>query len=91
MGTLLHTGDFRFNTKMITQNTILFPTDLVMQKYKPLWEAYKNEDANFLYDKFIEENHNIFKEIAIPVDEMIYDNTYCNRMFNFPKASVVSQ
>lgn len=40
---------------------------------------------------FVETHHNLFKEIAIPVDEMIYDNTYCNAMFNFPEATVVAQ
>lgn len=56
MGTILHTGDFRFNKTMITDNPILFPNN--------------NE--------------------AILIDELIFDNTYCDPMFNFPTADIVA-
>jgi DNA cross-link repair 1B protein len=52
MGTILHTGDFRFTEEM----TI--------------------------------ESPKIFSSI---IDELIFDNTYCNPMFNFPKANVVAK
>ncbi|CAD8125997.1 unnamed protein product [Paramecium sonneborni] len=56
MGTILHTGDFRYNKSMITQNPILFP------QYQ-----------------------------SIQIDELIFDNTYCDPMFNFPTADIVAQ
>lgn len=34
-------------------------------------------------------NNPKISDIAIPVDEMIFDNTYCNPYFNFPKADKV--
>jgi DNA cross-link repair 1B protein len=34
MGTILHTGDFRYNPSMIYENGILFPKELILTKYK---------------------------------------------------------
>lgn len=55
MGTILHTGDFRFEKRML-QNQFLFPNGK-----------------------------------AVQIDEMIFDNTYCDPMFNFPTADVVAE
>jgi len=49
MGTILHTGDFRFNKNVMN------------------FEFFTN------------------------VDELIFDNTYCNPMFDFPTADVVAE
>ncbi|KAL4462021.1 hypothetical protein ABPG74_000866 [Tetrahymena malaccensis] len=62
MGTIFHTGDFRFNQSMIECNPILFPPEL----------RTKN-----------------LQNCSIQIDEMIYDNTYCNPAFNFPRADEV--
>lgn len=62
MGSILHTGDFRFCAEMIEENDILFPKEL-------------RKNGSRL-------------GISIPIDEMIFDNTYCNPMFNFPKADM---
>ena len=51
MGTILHTGDFRFNPSML--------------EYKLL--------------------------LSKNIDEMIFDNTYCNPEFNFPTEPVVTK
>ena len=42
MGSILHTGDFRFTNSMIYDNNILFPRDRVINKYKELWNNYNN-------------------------------------------------
>jgi len=62
MGTILHTGDFRFREEMITENEYLYP----------LVKKTKNNE-----------------KCSIHIDELIFDNTYCNPMFNFPKSDVV--
>jgi mRNA degradation ribonuclease J1/J2 len=39
MGTILHTGDFRFNPKMIYENPILFPRETTKEIFKLSDEA----------------------------------------------------
>ena len=56
MGTVLHTGDMRFDEKLIYQNPILYPRDL------------RNKEL---------------KNCSIPVDECIFDNTFCDPIFQF--------
>lgn len=63
MGTILHTGDFRFCERMIYDNEILYPKDNLMKKN--------------------------FENSSIHIDELIFDNTYCNPCFVFPKSDVV--
>lgn len=63
MGSILHTGDFRFIESMIEENQgLLYPSDKI--------------------NKGIE-------NCSIHIDELIFDNTYCNPMFIFPKSDVV--
>ena len=64
MGTILHTGDFRFRDEMIMENEYLYPTA-------------KNSKTK--------------EYCSIHIDELIFDNTYCNPMFTFPKANVVCE
>jgi len=56
MGTVLHTGDFRFSDRML-ENPILFPAHL------------RNESM---------------KQIAIDIDHLILDNTFCDPINNHP-------
>ena len=57
MGTIIHTGDFRFHQGMITDNPVLYPLNL--------------RTANLA-------------RCSIPVDEVIFDNTFCDPVFKFP-------
>jgi len=57
MGTILHTGDFRFHQGMITENPILYPIHL------------RTSDL---------------AKCSIHVDEVIFDNTFCDPVFKFP-------
>jgi len=57
MGTIIHTGDFRFHQGMITENPILYPLNL--------------------------RTPNLAK-CSIQVDEVIFDNTFCDPVFKFP-------
>ena len=66
MGTILHTGDFRFHPDMIALNPLLFPKELRAVEGKP--------------DRT--------ERISIHVDEMIFDNTYCDPMHDFPREEV---
>ena len=66
MGTILFTGDFRYNFSMITENHILFPPKIRLN-------AIKEEEVENMGG------------ISIQVDEMIFDNTYCNKHFKFGK------
>ena len=66
MGTILFTGDFRYNFKMVTENPILFPPKIRLNLTKP---------------EEVEE----MRGISIQIDEMIFDNTYCNENFKFEK------
>lgn len=52
MGSILHTGDFRFTPIMQKESSQLFNTH---------------------------------------IDELVFDNTYCNPMFNFPLANEVAK
>jgi DNA cross-link repair 1B protein len=61
-GRIFHTGDFRFNERMLEDNLYLFPEEL------------RNKEK---------------KGCALKVDEMIFDNTYCNPYFDFPTAEKV--
>lgn len=56
MGTILHTGDMRFDEKLIYSNPILYPKEL------------RNKDLRFC---------------SIPIDELIFDNTFCDPVFQF--------
>lgn len=56
MGTILHTGDFRFTERMF-ENPILFP--------KEKWNSQQ-------------------KQIAIDIDQLILDNTFCDPKFKHP-------
>jgi len=56
MGTILHTGDFRYTERMFN-NPILFPMDLRNEQYK---------------------------QIAIDIDHLILDNTFCDPKYNHP-------
>lgn len=56
MGTVLHTGDFRYTERMFN-NPILFPIHLRNDKYK---------------------------QIAIDVDHLVLDNTFCDPKFDHP-------
>lgn len=56
MGTILHTGDFRFTPSMF-DNPILFP-------------YYLRNELN--------------SKISIHIDELLYDNTFCDKVFKFP-------
>lgn len=56
MGTILHTGDFRYTERML-DNHILFPPHL------------RNEQL---------------KNIAIDIDQLVLDNTFCDPKFNHP-------
>lgn len=61
MGTILHTGDARFDNYMLEEYTSLFPI----------------------------ENRNPLKQnCAVNIDELIFDNTYCDKIFRFPKRDV---
>jgi DNA cross-link repair 1B protein len=64
MGTILFTGDFRYEYPMVKENPILFPPRLRQYKEK------KDEVERM-------------SGISIKVDEMIFDNTYCNKAFKF--------
>lgn len=64
MGTILFTGDFRYNFDMVRENPVLFPP----------------EKRGALAKKDTVEH---MTGISIPVDEMIFDNTYCNSHFKF--------
>ncbi len=57
MGTIIHTGDFRFHQGMITDNPVLYPLNL------------RTPD---------------FAKCSIHVDEVIFDNTFCDPVFKFP-------
>jgi len=58
MGTILHTGDFRYSKKFPFQLAALYPED----------------------------NRNSKNEaISIPIDELIFDATYADPMFVFPR------
>jgi hypothetical protein len=46
MGSILHTGDFRFTNSMIYNNKILFPKDKIINKYKDLWDIHNNNNNN---------------------------------------------
>lgn len=59
MGTILHTGDFRFCDEMIMENKILYPEYLLNSE---------------------------LSKCSIHIDELIIDNTYCDPMFDFPRA-----
>lgn len=56
MGTIFHTGDFRFHQGMIENNPVLFPLTL------------RNKD---------------YIKCSIHIDEMIFDDTYCDPVFKF--------
>ncbi len=56
MGTILHTGDFRYTDRML-ENPVLFPPHL------------KNERL---------------KQIAIDIDQLVLDNTFCDPKFTHP-------
>lgn len=56
MGTILHTGDFRYTNRMF-ENPILFPMELRNDKYK---------------------------QIAIDIDHLILDNTFCDPIYKHP-------
>ena len=64
MGTILFTGDFRFNFSMVTENPVLFPPE---------------KRGGFNKEDVVSQ----MRGISIPVDEMIFDNTYCNKFFKF--------
>lgn len=63
MGTILYTGDFRFNQGMIESNPILFPVPV------------GNKDLT---------------RNPIPIDEMIFDDTFCDPLFKFPTKVSIS-
>lgn len=58
MGTILHTGDMRFDNKLIYSNPILYPKEL------------RTKDLRFC---------------SIHIDELIFDNTFCDPIFQFAK------
>ena len=64
MGTILFTGDFRYEYAMVKENPILFPL--------------KNRNRESKQER-VESMHGI----SIKIDEMIFDNTYCNEHFRF--------
>ena len=64
MGTILFTGDFRYNFNMVLENNILFPPEM-RKKNKKQEEVEK------------------MAGISLKIDEMIFDNTYCNQAFKF--------
>ena len=57
MGTILHTGDFRFHSSMFYKHTALYPPEK------------RTKD---------------FAKCSIHIDELIYDNTFCDPVFTFP-------
>jgi len=58
MGTILHTGDLRFDEKLIYENPSLYPKEL------------RNKEL---------------KNCSIHIDELIFDNTFCDPIFQFGK------
>lgn len=64
MGTILFTGDFRYEYAMVKENSILFPPQL--RKGQEKQEILERSPG-----------------ISIKIDEMIFDNTYCNKAFKF--------
>jgi len=64
MGSILYTGDFRYEYSMVKENELLFPPRL--RKFNEKQEAVEQMSA-----------------ISIKIDEMIFDNTYCNQAFAF--------
>jgi DNA cross-link repair 1B protein len=64
MGTVLFTGDFRYEYAMVTENPLLFPPRLREGQCK-------------------QEEVEQMRGIAVKVDEMVFDNTYCNKAFQF--------
>jgi DNA cross-link repair 1B protein len=64
MGTILFTGDFRYEWAMVKENPILFPPRL-----RDFHEKRETVEQ--------------MQGISLPVDEMIFDNTYCNPAFSF--------
>ena len=64
MGTILFTGDFRYEYSMIKENSLLFPPRL--RQYQEKEDVVEN-----------------MRGISIKIDEMIFDNTYCNKAFVF--------
>jgi DNA cross-link repair 1B protein len=71
MGTILFTGDFRYNFSMVTENPVLFPPARREGSKKTEIEAMTG--------------------ISIHIDEMIFDNTYCNASFKFEIAEKISK
>ncbi|CAM6005585.1 unnamed protein product [Sphagnum balticum] len=72
MGTILFTGDFRYEYSMVMENPLLFPRRL-------RGGCEKQEEVERMTG------------ISIPVDEMIFDNTYCNKMFRFERETAVAE
>lgn len=58
MGTILHTGDMRFENKIIYDNPTIYPKEL------------RTKDLKFC---------------SIHIDELIFDNTFCDPIFQFAK------
>ncbi len=61
MGTILFTGDMRFDYKWLQENTVLYPVE----------KRNKNNSR-----------------CSIHIDELVFDNTYLNPVFNFPTRDV---
>lgn len=75
MGKILHTGDFRFQHLMFEENKYLFePT-----------EDQSNIEKNKTFRKT---EHNLNYRTKLNIDELIFDNTYCDPLFDFPKTDM---
>ena len=87
MGTILHTGDFRFRPEMIIENEYLYPLSksIKQNNKETMPNNEKNGKCSINKDKILKNN----EQCSIHIDELIFDNTYCNPMFDFPKSDVV--
>lgn len=71
MGSILFTGDFRYEYAMVKENPILFPPRL--RNWNDKQEVVESLSG-----------------ISIRIDEMIFDNTYCNPFFKFEREPAIA-